>query len=95
MSFKGRRLRDHDQKSVCIHLEHSKNCVMTKVSTQKAKKLMNPFTADQKENHFFFISEFIDIDENDMIFKTKVFPENQEFCENQESCTKQILKVSL
>ena len=36
------------------------NCVMTKILTQNAKTLHYPLTTDQKENQFFFFSEFND-----------------------------------
>ena len=36
------------------------NCVMTKILTQDAKMSHYPSTTDQKENQFFFLSEFND-----------------------------------
>ena len=42
------------------------SCVMTKVLTQNAKMLLYPLTADEKENQFFFFSEFNDTIENGM-----------------------------
>ena len=51
------------------------NCVMTKILTQDAKMLHYPLTTDQKENQFFFLSEFNDTGKG-MNIKLKVFPES-------------------
>ena len=53
------------------------NCVMTKILTQDAKMLHYPLTTDQKENQFFFLSEFNDTGKR-MNIKLKVFPESFE-----------------
>ena len=42
----------------------AKNCVMTKVLTQKGKTLMSSLITDQNKNQICFISEFDDNDEN-------------------------------
>ena len=55
------------------------NCVMTKILTQDAKMLHYPLTTDQKENQFFFLSEFNDTGKG-MNIKLKVFPESYELC---------------
>ena len=59
------------------------NCVMTKNLTQDAKMLYYPLTTDQKENHFFFLSEFND-PRKGMNKKLKVFPESYELCGKPE-----------
>ena len=53
------------------------NCVMTKILTQDAKMLHYPLTMDQKENQFFFLSEFNETGKG-MNIKLKVFPESYE-----------------
>ena len=55
------------------------NCVMTKNVTQDAKMLHYPLSTDQKENQFFFLSEFNDTGKGVNI-KLKVFPERYELC---------------
>ena len=55
------------------------NCVMTKILTQDAKMLHYFLTMDQKENQFFFLSEFNDTGKG-MNIKLKVFPESYELC---------------
>ena len=59
------------------------NCVMTKNLTQDAKMLHYPLTTDQKENQFFFLSEFNDTGKGKNI-KLKIFPENYELCGKPE-----------
>ena len=59
------------------------NCVMTKILTQDAKMLHYPLTTDQKENQFFFLSEFNDTWKG-MTIKQKVFPESYELCGKPE-----------
>ena len=59
------------------------SCAMTKILTQDAKALHYPLTTDQKENQFFFLSEFNDIGKR-MIIKLKVFPESFELCGKPE-----------
>ena len=59
------------------------NCVMTKILTQDAKMLHYPLTTDQKENQFFFLSEFNDSGKG-MNIKLKVFPESYELCGKPE-----------
>ena len=59
------------------------NCVMTKILRQDAKMLHYPSTKDQKENQFFFLSEFNDT-EKGMNIKFNVFPESHELCEGPE-----------
>ena len=60
-----------------------KNCVMTKNLTQDAKMLHYPLTMDQKENQFFFLSEFNDTGKGKNI-KQKVFLESYELCGKPE-----------
>ena len=55
------------------------NCVMTKILTQDAKMLHYPLTTDQKENQFFFLSEF-NYTGKGLNIKLKVFPESYELC---------------
>ena len=59
------------------------NCVMTKILTQDAKMLPYPLTTDQKENQFFFLSEFNGTGKG-MNIKLKVFPESYELCGKPE-----------
>ena len=59
------------------------NCVMTKILTQDAKMLHFPLRTDQKENQFFFLSEFNNTGKG-MNIKLKVFPENYELCGKTE-----------
>ena len=59
------------------------NCVMTKILRQDAKKLHYLLTTDQKENQFFFISEFNDTGKG-MNIKLEVFPESYELCVKPE-----------
>ena len=61
----------------------AENCVMTKILTQDAKVLHYPLTRDQKENQFFFLSEFNDTGKR-MKIKLKVFPESYELCGKPE-----------
>ena len=49
------------------------NFVMTKILTRDAKMLHYPLTTDQKENQFFFLSEFNDTGKG-LNIKLKVFP---------------------
>ena len=69
-----------------------KNCVMTTILTKHAKILHYLLTTDQKDNQFFFLSEFNDTGKK-MHMKIKVFPEN--YVESPRNCTRQTLKVSL
>ena len=59
------------------------NCVMTKILIQDAKMLHYPLTTDQKENQFFFLSEFNNTGKG-MNIKLKVFPESYELCGKPE-----------
>ena len=59
------------------------NFVMTKILTQDAKMLHYPLTTDQKENYFFFLSEFNDTGKG-MNIKLNVFPESYEVCGKRE-----------
>ena len=56
---------------------------MTKTLTQNAKMLHYPLTTDQKENHFFFPSEFNDTGKA-MNILFEVFPEGYELCGKPE-----------
>ena len=63
------------------------NCVLTKILTQDAKMLHYPSTTDQKENQFFFLSDFNDTGKG-MNIKHKVFPESYELCGKAEKMYK-------
>ena len=51
------------------------NCAIAKNLTQAAKMLHYPLTTHQKEDKFFFLSEFNKTNE-EMNIKTRVFPES-------------------
>ena len=59
------------------------NCVMTKILVEDAKMLHYLSTTDQKENRFFFLSDFNDVGKG-MNIKLKVFPESYELCGKHE-----------
>ena len=67
---------------------------MTKFLTQDAKMLHYPLTTDQKENQFFFPSEFNDTGKG-LNIKLKFSLKALSYVENLKSCTRQILKVCL
>ena len=66
-------------------------CVMTKILTQDVKLLNYLLTTDQKENQFFFLSEFNDTGKG-MNIKLKVFPERYELCGKPERLYKTIFE---
>ena len=70
------------------------NYVMIKILTEDAKMVHFSLTTDQRENHFFFLSELNDTRKG-MNIKLELFPESYELCEILKDCTKQILKVCL
>ena len=53
--------------------------MLTRILTQAAKMLHYPLTTDQKENQFFFLSEFNDTGKG-MNMKLKVSPESYVLC---------------
>ena len=63
------------------------NCVMTKTLTQDAKILHYALTTDQKEDQFFFLSEFNNTGKG-MIIKLEDFPESFELCGKPEKLYK-------
>ena len=70
----------------------AESCVMTKILTKDAKMLHYPLTTDQKENQFFFVSDFNDTGKG-MIIKLKVSLKAMSYMENPKDCTRQVLKV--
>ena len=79
MSFNRRWLRGHQCRFICIYLEHSRKMCDDKISHTRCKMLHNLLTTDQKENQFFFLSEFNNTGKG-MKVKIKNFPESYELC---------------
>ena len=69
--------------SIAYTWDAPEKCVLTKILTQDAKMLHYPLTTDQKENQFFFRSEYNDTGKG-MKIKLKVFPESFEQCGKPE-----------
>ena len=65
-----------------------------KNSHTRGKMLHYPLTTDQKENQFFFLSEFNDTGKG-MNIKLEVFLKAMSYVENLKDCKRQTLKVCL